>query len=46
MVSLVYTITYHETLNPMMGWDDVIMHMGIIFANGGRIGVAINYLAF
>ncbi len=46
VVNLVYTISYHETLNPMMGWDDDIVHKGIIFANGGHIGIAINYLAF
>jgi hypothetical protein len=46
VASLVYTIAYHETLNPMMGWDDVIVHKGIIFASGGHTQVAIDYLSF
>jgi hypothetical protein len=43
---LVFTISNHETLNPTMGWDDVVVHRGIIVASGGGIGVAIGYLSF
>jgi hypothetical protein len=46
MVNLVFTIANHETLNPTLGWDDVVVHRGIIIASGGHKRVVIDCLTF